>query len=133
MKNAKIDYSIADKEAIDEAKEVKVGSIVGNTVQGFNFKVLSINGDNLEVENTKTGKKMTTNIDNMYLPTVKEAVDETSVDKLDQEAKIYFMQQFKQGKIKKLPKDPKAEYIKIKMSKDNLKEIIREKLAKILK
>ena len=63
----------------------------------------------------------------------KEAVDESSVDKLDQEAKIYFMQQVKQGKIKELPKDPKAEYIKIKMSKDNLKEIIREKLAKILK
>lgn len=63
----------------------------------------------------------------------KEAVDESSVDKLDQEAKIYFMQQVKQGKIKELPKNPKAEYIKIKMSKDNLKEIIREKLAKILK
>lgn len=63
----------------------------------------------------------------------KEAVDESSLDKLDQEAKIYFMQQLKAGKIKELPKDPKAEYIKIKMSKDNLKEIIREKLAKILK
>jgi len=46
----------------------------------------------------------------------KEAVDEASVDKLDQEAKIYFMQQVKAGKIKELPKDPKAEYMKIKMS-----------------
>jgi hypothetical protein len=46
----------------------------------------------------------------------KESVDEASVDKLDQEAKIYFMQQVKAGKIKELPKDPKAEYMKIKMS-----------------
>lgn len=46
----------------------------------------------------------------------KEAVDEVSTDKLDQEAKLYFMQQFKAGKIKELPKDPKAEYMKIKMS-----------------
>jgi hypothetical protein len=54
-------------------------------------------------------------------------------DKVDQEAKIYFMQQVKQGKIKELPKDPKAEYMKIKMSKDKLKEIIREKLQKLTK
>jgi hypothetical protein len=48
----------------------------------------------------------------------KEAVDE-SADKLDQEAKLYFMQQFKAGKIKELPKDPKAEYMKIKMTKES--------------
>ena len=44
----------------------------------------------------------------------KEAVDE-SANKLDQEAKVYFMQQVKAGKIKELPKDPKAEYMKIKI------------------
>jgi len=60
-------------EAIDD--EIKVGDIVGNTVQGFNFKVLNIKGDKLEVENTKTGKKFETYIDNMYLP-VMEEVDE---------------------------------------------------------
>jgi len=64
-------------EEIDEAisDEIKVGDIVGNTVQGFNFKVLNIKGDKLEVENTKTGKKFETYIDNMYLP-VMEEVDE---------------------------------------------------------
>ena len=62
---------------IDEAisDEIKVGDIVGNTVQGFNFKVLNIKGDKLEVENIKTGKKFETYIDNMYLP-VMEEVDE---------------------------------------------------------
>lgn len=67
-----------------------------------------------------------------YSISEKETVDEV-IDKLDQEAKIYFMQQVKQGKIKELPKDPKAEYMKIKMSKDKLKEIIREKLQKLIK
>ena len=63
----------------------------------------------------------------------KEAVDEVSVDKLDQEAKIYFMQQVKLGKIKELPKDPKAEYMKIKMTKKDLKEVIREQIKSLIK
>ena len=63
----------------------------------------------------------------------KEAVDEISVDKLDQEAKIYFMQQVKQGKIKELPKDPKAEYMKVKMTKKELKEVIREQIKNLTK
>ena len=62
----------------------------------------------------------------------KEAVDE-SVDKLDQEAKVYFMQQVKAGKIKELPKDPKAEYMKIKMTKEELKEVIREQIKSLIK
>ena len=64
-------------EEMDEAMsdEIKVGDIVGNTIQGFNFKVLNIKGDKLEVENIKTGKKFETYIDNMYLP-VMEEVDE---------------------------------------------------------
>jgi hypothetical protein len=74
MKNAKIDYSVADKEAVDEATH-----------------------------------------------------------KLDQEAKLYFMQQLKAGKIKELPKDPKAEYMKIKMTKEELKEVIREQIKNLIK
>jgi len=62
----------------------------------------------------------------------KESVDE-SVNKLDQEAKIYFMQQVKLGKIKELPKDPKAEYMKIKMTKKELKEVIREQIKNLIK
>ena len=62
----------------------------------------------------------------------KEAVDE-SVNKLDQEAKVYFMQQFKAGKIKELPKDPKAEYMKVKMTKKELKEVIREQIKNLIK
>ena len=63
----------------------------------------------------------------------KEAVDEVSVDKLDQEAKIYFMQQVKLGKIKELPEDPKAKYMKIKMTKKDLKEVIREQIKSLTK
>ena len=62
----------------------------------------------------------------------KEAVDE-STDKLDQEAKLYFMQQFKAGKIKELPKDPKAEYMKVKMTKKELQEVIREQIKSLIK
>jgi len=62
----------------------------------------------------------------------KEAVDE-SADKLDQEAKLYFMQQFKAGKIKELPKDPKAEYMKVKMTKKELQEVIREQIKNLIK
>jgi len=64
-------------EEIDEAisDEIKVGDIVGNTVQGFNFKVLNIKDDKLEVKNIKTGKKFETYINNMYLP-IMEEVDE---------------------------------------------------------
>ena len=68
-----------------------------------------------------------------YSVTDKEAVDEVSTDKLDQEAKLYFMQQFKAGKIKELPKDPKAEYMKIKMTKKDLKEVIREQIKSLIK
>jgi hypothetical protein len=68
-----------------------------------------------------------------YSVTDKEAVDEVSTDKLDQEAKLYFMQQFKAGKIKELPKDPKTEYMKIKMTKKDLKEVIREQIKSLIK
>jgi hypothetical protein len=73
-------------EEMDEAisDEIKVGDIVGNTVQGFNFKVLNIKGDKLEVENTKTGKKFETYIDNMYLPTMEELTSESNKNDLDE-------------------------------------------------
>jgi hypothetical protein len=67
-----------------------------------------------------------------YSISEKETVDEIT-DKLDQEAKIYFMQQVKQGKIKELPKNPKAEYMKVKMTKKELKEVIREQIKNLTK
>lgn len=76
--------------SLNEAKSsIKVGDIVGNTVQGFNFKVLAINGDKLEVEDTRTGKKMTTHIDNMYLSTVNEAKSEDSVDTITMDVPLF--------------------------------------------
>jgi hypothetical protein len=45
---------------------IKVGDIVGNTVQGFNWKVLKIKNSSLEVQHVKTGEKKETHIDNMY-------------------------------------------------------------------
>jgi hypothetical protein len=79
MKNAKIDYSVADKEAVGE---------------------------------TKTG----------YKP-----------DPDSEEAKVYFLQQFKLGNIEKIPDNPKAEYMKIKMTKEELKEVIREQIKSLIK
>jgi len=48
--------------------DIKVGDIVGNTVQGFYFKVLEIKKDKLVVLNMDTNKKIETYIDNMYKP-----------------------------------------------------------------
>lgn len=56
------------------AEKIKVGDTVGNTVQGFDFEVLSISGDHMKVKNKVTGKTIDTYIDNMSLPTVKESV-----------------------------------------------------------
>jgi len=46
--------------------DIKVGDMIGNTVQGFDHKVLAIQGDHYIVQNTATGKKMKTFRDNMY-------------------------------------------------------------------
>jgi hypothetical protein len=52
---------------VNEAKEeIKVGDIIGNTVQGFNFKVKEIKNNTYIVQNTKTGKTIETTKDNMY-------------------------------------------------------------------
>jgi len=47
----------------------EVGDLVGNSVQGFDHKVLAIQGDHYIVQNTVTGKKMKTFRDNMHKPT----------------------------------------------------------------
>jgi len=47
--------------------QYKVGDIIGNTVQGFTFKVLSINGNYVMVENIITNQILNTYSDNMYL------------------------------------------------------------------
>ena len=73
----------------------------GNPVKDLTKKIIDVVMKNAKID---------------YSVADKEAVDEVSTDKLDKEAKLYFIQQFKAGKIKELPKDPKAEYIKIKMS-----------------
>ena len=53
----------------------KVGDLVGNTVQGFDNKLLAIQGDHYIVQNIVTGKKMKTFRDNMHKPTnIKEGL-----------------------------------------------------------
>jgi predicted ArsR family transcriptional regulator len=55
------------KENLSEAKEeIKVGDIIGNTVQGFNFKVKEIKNNTYIVQNTKTDKTIETVKSNMY-------------------------------------------------------------------
>jgi hypothetical protein len=150
MKNAKIDYTIADKETVDEIinegtpEQEKIKKVVNNyinlrkAIDDPNYpSTAHTTSAMIKIENIL--KQMSNRADFKpyllkILPTqYQDFLKETKEDKLDQEAKIYFMQQVKQGKIKELPKDPKAEYMKIKMSKDKLKEIIREKLQKLTK
>jgi hypothetical protein len=140
MKNAKIDYSVADKEAVDEAKKetgvdmakkqldalgVKYEMSTTDKVRPFKVIYQPIN------KSDEFYDKFEDIVDLFNLKgVVKSSMNE---DKLDQEAKVYFMQQVKLGKIKELPKDPKAEYMKIKMTKEELKEVIREQIKSLIK
>ena len=60
----------------------KVGDLVGNTVQGFVFRVLSIEGDKMKVEDEKTGIKFMTNTDNMYPHSINEALSDPEITTL---------------------------------------------------
>ena len=53
--------------------KIKVGDVVGNTIEGFDWKVTNIGGDYIEVENLVTKKKKKTFIENMYHPKNKMA------------------------------------------------------------
>lgn len=57
-------------------RPIKVGDIVGNTVQGFDFKVLDIQDDLMKVKNFITGKEFMTDIDNMQLLYPDESINE---------------------------------------------------------
>lgn len=48
--------------------QIKIGDIVGNTVQGFDFLVLDILKDKFTVKNIITGEVFNTYKVNMYLP-----------------------------------------------------------------
>lgn len=60
----------AEMEKQRAKPNVKVGDMVGNTVQGFNFKVIDIKSGlyGLVVKNMDTGEIHSTNKDNMYKP-----------------------------------------------------------------
>jgi hypothetical protein len=49
-----------------DAYNYKVGDIIGNTVQGFDFEVIRIEGDTVTVRDEKSGKEFKTDKDNMY-------------------------------------------------------------------
>jgi len=60
-----------------DAYNYKVGDIIGNTIQGFDFKVIRIEGDRVTVRDEKSGKEFKTYKDNMYKGGVglKEEID----------------------------------------------------------
>ena len=72
-------------ESVDEASaeytdkrlyNYKVGDMVGNSVEGFDHKVLRISGNKVVVQQMKSGRKITAEKDNYYLPSsaLKEAM-----------------------------------------------------------
>ena len=74
QERAKREYSQYFGKSVNEGRPTpKVGDLVGNTVQGFNFKLLGIEGSHMEVQDVKTGIKFKTHIDNMYVPSTSEA------------------------------------------------------------
>jgi hypothetical protein len=74
QERAKREYSQYFGESVNEGRPTpKVGDLVGNNVQGFNFKLLGIEGSHMEVQDVKTGIKFKTHIDNMYVPSTSEA------------------------------------------------------------
>ena len=54
---------------------------------------------------------------------IKQKIQELS---LDQKAKLYFMGLVRQGKIDRLPEDPKAAYVSMMMDQNKLKETATE-------
>jgi hypothetical protein len=140
MKSAKIDYSVADKEAVDEAKKEISIDIIKKQLDNLGVKYEISTTDKVRPfkviyqpinKSDEFYDKLERIIDLYNLKgVVKQSMNE---DKLDQEAKVYFMQQVKLGKIKELPEDPKAEYMKIKMTKKDLKEVIREQIKSLIK
>ena len=140
MKSAKIDYSVADKEAVDEAKKEISIDIIKKQLDNLGVKYEISTTDKVRPfkviyqpinKSDEFYDKLERIIDLYNLKgVVKQSMNE---DKLDQEAKVYFMQQVKLGKIKELPEDPKAEYMKIKMTKKDLKEVIREQIKSLTK
>jgi hypothetical protein len=182
MKNAKIDYSVADKEAVDEAMVNKENLKITSRKDKNDPNVFLINieypagpgfstalgsktmsgqesekGAKLALEKgNKIVDKLSTkyNIEDHDINDLKNgtvqvyirsndfakmsspSIDETKNDEIDpdsEEAKVYFMQQFKLGNIEKIPDNPKAEYMKIKMTKEELKEVIREQIKNLIK
>ena len=83
-------------------KKIKVGDLVGNTVQGFDFKVISISGDRLKVKNTVTGETKDTYVDNMYLP---ESVNE-SIQDIVEEVSAVFAKIKAHSELKQVMRDP---------------------------
>ena len=67
--------SLAENKLLKE--EVKVGDTIGNTVQGFDFEVIGIEGDKYHVKHKRSGKEFKTDKDNMYKgsPRLKEEID----------------------------------------------------------
>ena len=140
MKSAKIDYSVADKEAVDEAKKEISIDIIKKQLDNLGVKYEISTTDKVRPfkviyqpinKSDEFYDKLERIIDLYNLKgVVKQSMNE---DKLDQEAKVYFMQQVKLGKIKELPEDPKAKYMKIKMTKKDLKEVIREQIKSLTK
>ena len=122
-------------------QDLHTAEAVENAIKGAGTTLVVVNSVcGCAARNARPGAKMSLegakkpdHLITVFAGVDKEAVDEASVDKLDQEAKIYFMQQVKQGKIKELPKDPKAEYMKVKMTKKELKEVIREQIKNLTK
>ena len=49
-----------------DAYNYKVGDIIGNTIQGFDFEVIRIEGDKVTVKDIRSGKEFKTYKDNMY-------------------------------------------------------------------
>lgn len=67
-------HNLVLTEDVRKGELVKVGDTVGNTVQGFNFKVLQVLDDKFKVQNTITGKVFETFAQNMYHPTLTEDI-----------------------------------------------------------
>ena len=57
---------VKEQVGMAEGGEIKVGDIVGNTIYGFNYKVLNIKGDYVDVINTDTNEKKTLFIESVY-------------------------------------------------------------------
>jgi len=108
------------EEYLEEASMSDVDAILQDSTNFKDFVKNIFKDEELKSKFTKT-KETLEYLKDVYDESKAEGGNLNEDKELEDKAKVYFMQKVTNGEIEKLPNNPKAEYMKLKLSK-NLKE-----------